>query len=148
MMPMLILGLAMMSLLYVAYVFYMQIVFWILVVLFVFVLGWIYRYLCQLGLQRYQIDVDDNGGIVLRQFDAVSTALNSRVVFLCFPVIIWPYLIVLSVVGEDNKKQRLIIVCDSVDCDGFRRLAVVALCLSRRAQQIGDERNGMSVGNF
>ncbi len=145
---MLVLGLAMLSLLYVAFVFYVQTVFYSLVVVIVFVCVRITRALRQQSLQIYQIDFDDQGGMVLRELDGALRVVNSQIVFLRSPVIIWPHLIVLSVVGEDGKKQRLIIAFDSVGCEGFRQLAVVSLCLAQRAQRMGDERNGVSEGNF
>lgn len=145
---MLVLGLAMLSLLYVAFVFYVQAVFYSLVVAIVFVWVWIYRALRQQSLLIYQIDFDDQGGMVLRELGGDLRVLNSQTVCLRSPVIIWPHLIVLSVVGEDGKKQRLIIGFDSVGCEGFRRLAVGSLCLARRTQRMDDERNGVSKGNF
>jgi hypothetical protein len=148
MLAILMLSLATLSLLYVAFVFYEQIVFYSLVVVIVFVWVWIYQALRQQSFQIYQIDFDDQGGMVLREFDGALRVTNSQIVFLRSPVIIWPHLIVLSVVREDGKKQRLIIAFDSVGCEGFRQLAVVSLCLARRAQRVGDERNGVSEGNF
>ena len=144
----LVLALAMLSLLYVVFVFYVQAVFYSLVVAIVFVWVWIYRALRQQSLLIYQIDFDDQGGMVLRELDGDLRVLNSQIVCLRSPVIIWPHLIVLSVVGEDGKKQRLIIAFDSVGCEGFRRLAVGSLCLARRTQRMDDERNGVSEGNF
>ena len=142
------LGLVMLSLLYVAYVFYVQIVLYSLAVIFVFVWAWIYRLLRQQSLQICQIDVDHNGWMVLRELDGALKVHNSRIVFLRFPVIIWPHLIVLNLVDEDKKKQSLIIAYDSVECEGFRQLAVVSLCLARRTERIGDDRNSLSEGNF
>lgn len=148
MLAMLMLGLAMLSLLYVVYVFDLQILLYSLAIVSVFVWVRICRILRQQSLQIHQIDFDDQGGIVLRELDGALKVLNSRIVFLRSPIIIWPHLIVLTVVGEDNRKLRLIIAFDSVECEGFRRLAVVSLCLARRAQRMVDEPNGISEGNF
>jgi hypothetical protein len=148
MLAVLMLGLTNLSLLYVAYVFDVLILLYILVVVSVFIWVRICRILRQQSLQIYQINFDDQGGVVLRELDGALRVLNSRIVFLRSPIIIWPHLIVLSLFGENNETQRLIIAFDSVKCEDFRRLAVVSLCLARRAQRIVDEPNGISEGNF
>jgi hypothetical protein len=98
-------------------------------------------------LLGYRIEVNADGGVVIRELDVELKVTSSISAFLGAPIIVWPKLIMLSLIDENEKPRKVLIVFDAIGVDDFRKLKVISIFWSRRMQHAEDA-NRFSDGNF
>lgn len=93
------------------------------------------------------LNVSRDGDILLRWLDASGRAIESDLVKLKSPSILWPLLMLLTLQNESGKVLRLLILRDSVSDAGFRHLNVAFHWLAQ-ARTPTSAQNDLSEGNF
>jgi hypothetical protein len=145
--PMVISVFAFSSLIFVASYYFSSLIFFGFVVIVVGAWISLIRSLRCLHLQSFRIDINADGGVVIRELDVNFKVVNSKSAFLTSPITVWPQLIVLSIVDENEKPRKILIALDAVGAEGFRQLKVIALFWARRMQH-AESVNHLSDGNF
>ncbi len=100
------------------------------------------------GQQKFfRIDINCDGFFVLRRLDVWGREITSTSLSLASPLVLWPRLLLLTLKDEFGEKQRLLILRDSVDVTGFRRLSLALLWLAQAHTQSTQQKN-VPGGNF
>jgi predicted membrane channel-forming protein YqfA (hemolysin III family) len=145
--PMVISVFAFSSLIFVASYYFSSLIFFGFVVIVVGAWIFLIRSLRCLHLQSFRIEINADGGVVIRELDVNFNVANAKSAFLTSPITVWPQLIVLSIVDENEKPRKILIAFDAVGAEGFRQLKVIALFWARRMQH-AESVNHLSDGNF
>ncbi|WP_343044258.1 protein YgfX [Undibacterium seohonense] len=145
--PMVIFVFAFSSLIFVASYYFPSLIFFCFVVTVFVVAIFLFRSLICSSLQSFRMEIDVDGGVVIRELDVNFKVTNSKSAFLTSPITVWPQLIVLNIIEDNEKPRTILITLDAVGAEGFRQLKVVALFWARRMQH-AESVNHLSDGNF